>query len=60
MNGITVTNVLFIELKVERLKELTYPRPNSLKSHMSTEKKSVSFPEKEDISQSVKKREGVP
>ena len=31
VNGITVTNVLFIELKVERLKELTYFSPLSLK-----------------------------
>lgn len=31
VNGITVTNVLFIELRVERLKELTYSTPLPLK-----------------------------
>ena len=57
VNGITVTNVLFIELKVERLRELTYPGHLSLKRDRSTEKKEVSFPEKDDMSQSAR---GVP
>lgn len=63
VNGITVTNVLFIELKIERLKELTYPGYPSLKSDRSTEKKEVSFSEKEDTFQSARgvhlKRERV-
>lgn len=56
VNGITVTNVLFIELKVDRLKELTYFTPPSLKrdtcegkEEISSEKESNTFPKEQGV-----------
>lgn len=56
VNGITVTNVLFIELKVDQLKELTYFTPPSLKrdtcegkEEIPLEKESNTFPKDQGV-----------
>ena len=57
VNGITVTNVLFIELKVDRLKELTYFTPLSLKRDTYEGKEKISSEKERDTFQ---KDRGVP
>ena len=57
INGITVTNVLFIELKVERLKELTYFSPLSLKRDTYKEKEEEPSEKESDT---LPKEQGIP
>ena len=56
VNGITVTNVLFIELKVDRLKELTYFTPLSLKRDIYDGKEEISSEKGNDTFQ---KEQGI-
>ena len=57
INGITVTNVLFIELKVERLKELTYFSPLYLKRDTYKEKEEEPSEKESDT---LPKEQGIP
>ena len=57
VSGITVTNVLFIELKVDRLKELTYFSPLSLKRDTYKEKEEESSEKESDT---LQKEQGIP